>query len=390
MIRSLRRYGLIVLMVAACVVAPLVPVASRAEGVTVTSPEGLRQELESRTAEIIIGADIPTSGTIVIDYPVQIKFIDESVTWTHAGTMIFTNRDYNYVLDYIDNVNKADFTARYRWSNSIVGATPSETVNVIRYYDGPEDDGTKADAHITESGSLIVNVLGKRNSSWKNIYEVSGVVTNEGTYHFGSQHEDVLFREYRITYITTATGQEVIIQDIDGPVSYTEDDLTITLPQLFLKGFKFLGWSLVDGSTEYVTEIPAGSTGDKTFYANFEEDPQQGGGSHVGWGGHSFSGLSGLFSSAGTSTADTSTSDISDQVQIAVGQPDATNNGRKTATGKSRTDVVFSGSSSGSLDLDGVIKTDTKPNRTRQILILGIGLVAASAIGMIALLKKKR
>ena len=51
---------------------------------------------------------------------------------------------------------------------------------------------------------------------------------------------------------------------------------------------------------------------------------------------------------------------------------------------------MFSDSSSGSLDLDGVIKTDTKPNRTKQILILGIGLVAASVIGMIALLKKKR
>lgn len=385
MIRSLHRYGLVFLLAAVCVAVAFIPVAAMAEGVTVTTAEELHQELESHTAEIIIGADIPTSKTIVIDYPA--KIIKGSFSWTHNGTIIFTSRDYNMLLDTVSR--GTGFAARYRSTITINGALPDETVDKIRYADGTEDDGDAAAASISESGRMIANILGRKAASCKDILEATGVVTDGGTYSLGTKNH-VLSKEYSITYKTSVTGQETIIRDIDGATSYTEDDQAVTLPSISLKGFKFLGWSLVDGATEYVTEIPAGSTGNKEFYANFEEDPQQGGGSHGGWGGYSFRGLSGMFSSAGTSTADTSASDISDQVQIVAGQPDTTNNGRKTATGKPRTDVVFSDSSSGSLDLDGVIKTDTKPNRTRQILILGIGLVAASAIGMIALLKKKR
>ena len=385
MIRSLRRYCLLVILGAVCAAAVFLPAAVKAEGVTVATPDELIQEISNLTEEITLGADISTTGTVTIDYPV--KIFTESFSWTHNGTMIFTSKDYNMLLDVLSR--GAGFLARYRTAVTITGASPTESVIKIRYADGTEDEGNAAAASISEGGRMVANILGRKAASWKDILEVTGVVTDGGTYSLGTKNR-VLSREYRITYITTATGQEVIIQDIDGPVSYTEDDLTITLPKLSLKGFKFLGWSLVEGSTEYVTEIPAGSTGDRTFYANFEEDPQQGGGSHGGWGGYSFSGLSGLFSSAGTSTAEASASDISGQVQAAAGQPDVTNNGRKTATGKSRTDVTFSDSSTASLDLDGVIKTDTKPNRTRQVLILGIGLVVASAIGMIALLKKKR
>ncbi|MBQ1772601.1 MAG: InlB B-repeat-containing protein [Clostridia bacterium] len=385
MIRSLRRYCLLVFLGAVCAAAVFLPAIVRAEGVTVVTSDELIQEINNQTEEITLGADVSTTGTVTIDYPV--KIFTESFSWTHNGTMIFTSKDYNMLLDVLSR--GAGFLARYRTAVTITGASPTESVIKIRYADGTEDDGDAAAASISESGRMIANILGRKAASWKDILEVTGIVTDGGTYSLGTKNH-VLSKEYSITYKTSVTGQETIIRDIDGATSYTEDDQAVTLPSISLKGLKFLGWSLVDGATEYVTEIPAGSTGDKTFYANFEEDPQQGGGSHGGWGGYSFGGLSGLFSSAGTSTADTSASDISDQVQIAAGQPDTTNNGRKTVTGKSRTDVVFSDSSSGSLDLDGVIKTDTKPNRTKQILILGIGLVAASVIGMIALLKKKR
>lgn len=389
MIRSLRRYCLLVFLGAVCAAAVFLPATVRAEGVTVVTSDELIQEIRNQTEEITLGADVSTTGTVTIDYPV--KIFTESFSWTHNGTMVFTSKDYNMLLDVVSR--GAGFLVRYRTSVTITGASSTESVIKIRYADVTEDDGNEASASISESGRMAANILGRKAASWKDILEVTGVETEDGankrTYRLGTNNH-VLSREYSITYLTTVNGKETVIQDINGAGTYTEDDSTITLPAVSLNGYKFLGWSLTDGSTEYVKVIPAGSKGDLTFYGIFEEDPQQGGGSHGGWGGNSFSGLSGLFSSAGTSTAEASVSDVSSQVQAAAGQSDVSNSGRKTSAGKARTDVVFSDSSSGSLDLDGVINTDTKPNRTRQILILGIGLVAASAIGMIALLKKKR
>ena len=63
----------------------------------------------------------------------------------------------------------------------------------------------------------------------------------------------------------------------NAPNEY-EEGKTLTLPVPAKDGHKFLGWSLEEGSTSYVTEISKDQTGEVTLYANWEEvsEPQVG------------------------------------------------------------------------------------------------------------------
>lgn len=385
MIRSIlgrKKHGLMIFMATVFMAMIVMPAAARAEGVTVATADELLQELGNQTGEITLGADIPTSGPITIGYPVKIN--KNGFSWTHSGLMIFTDKDYNAVLD--DVSKGVGFFVRYRSTVTITGAVAGETVATIKYADGSEDTGSDAAASINGNGDLTGNLRGKKTASWKDVLEVIGLVSDTGTYSIGTQNH-VLSREYSITYKTIINGEEIVIQDIDGAVSYTADDQAVTLPAVSLKGYKFLGWTLADGATEYIKTIPPGSTGDLVFYADLEEDPSQGGGMPGGWGGHSFGGLSGLLSSAGTDAEESATSE---QVQVSAGQTESFGSGRRVAKGKSKTEIVFSDESSGKLDLDAVINTVTEKDHTKQFLILGIGLVAVAIIGIVSLLKKKR
>ena len=51
MIRSLRRYCLLVILGAVCAVAVFLPASVRAEGVTVATPDELIQEIRNQTEE---------------------------------------------------------------------------------------------------------------------------------------------------------------------------------------------------------------------------------------------------------------------------------------------------------------------------------------------------
>ena len=384
MIRRMHRFGMMVILAAVCAAAAFMPAAAGAEGVTVNTPEELLQELENKTPEITLGTDITTSGDITIGYAVIID--DSNGRWEHTGTVLFTSKDYNPMLDHVSLTAK--YPVRYRDSVPLTGASSGESVVTIKYAsEKTEEPGAAAEASISGSG-LNANFLGSKASGWKDILQVTGVVTDAGTYRQGTKTGKNLSREYSITYKTTVTGDELILKNEKWPSAYTADDEAVMLPAVMLNGYQFLGWSVTDGSTEYVKVIEENSTGDKEFYANFTVDSHQGGGGRGGSGGYSFSGLSGLLSSSATESA-ASVSDISEQIEAAA-QTAASNSGRRVSTGKSKTEVVFSDSSSGSLDLDGVINTETKTDHTRQILILGIGLVAVAAIGIAALLKKKR
>ena len=62
-----------------------------------------------------------------------------------------------------------------------------------------------------------------------------------------------------------------------APTRY-EEGVGVTLPTPKKQGFKFLGWSLVEGSTEYIKVISNAQTGSVTVYANWIEynEPQVG------------------------------------------------------------------------------------------------------------------
>ena len=111
-------------------------------------------------------------------------------------------------------------------------------------------------------------------------YTQTGWKTEDGsaTYDMGGTYTaDASVTLYPIWNVET---YNVVYHNVDGatfvpnPETYTvEDVFPIALNSPAKVGFTFLGWSLVDNSTEYVDEIVAGSTGEVNFYANWELAP---------------------------------------------------------------------------------------------------------------------
>lgn len=70
----------------------------------------------------------------------------------------------------------------------------------------------------------------------------------------------------------------IVYNNIEGatfetpnPETYTVEDGAIVLNSPSKPGYNFLGWTITENSDEYVDGIAAGSTGDKTFYAQWEK-----------------------------------------------------------------------------------------------------------------------
>ncbi|MBR0484044.1 MAG: InlB B-repeat-containing protein [Oscillospiraceae bacterium] len=74
---------------------------------------------------------------------------------------------------------------------------------------------------------------------------------------------DMNLKNYTISYTLNGGTLE------NRVTSYTVESDTITLPTPVRAGYEFTSWT--DASGNAVTEIPAGSTGDKTFTANWKE-----------------------------------------------------------------------------------------------------------------------
>ncbi len=77
---------------------------------------------------------------------------------------------------------------------------------------------------------------------------------------------EVVQGEYSITYVLNGGTNSS-----KNPVKYDVRELPLALVAATKSNKNFLGWSLTEGSTDYVTEISAGQTGDITLYANFED-----------------------------------------------------------------------------------------------------------------------
>ena len=77
---------------------------------------------------------------------------------------------------------------------------------------------------------------------------------------------EVIQGEYSITYVLNGGKNST-----NNPVKYDVRELPLALAAATKSNKKFLGWSLTEGSTDYVTELAAGQTGDITLYANFAD-----------------------------------------------------------------------------------------------------------------------
>ena len=72
--------------------------------------------------------------------------------------------------------------------------------------------------------------------------------------------------EYTITYVLDGGTNAKA-----NPEKYDVRTLPLALQAATKANKEFLGWSLEQGSTEYVTELPAGTKGDITLYANWKD-----------------------------------------------------------------------------------------------------------------------
>ncbi len=145
----------------------------------------------------------------------------------------------------------------FEYDFSVVSAghgTVDTSVNGKREYGTPYDLGNANPQ--PDTGYRFKEWLEKK-GSWPNYYwEPTGAVVTIGVLN---DYKAVFELEtYSITYNN--------VDDTTGfPLSYTFESSTITLPTPTRTGCDFVKWVDPDGAT--VTEIPAGSTGDKVFTA---------------------------------------------------------------------------------------------------------------------------
>ncbi len=103
----------------------------------------------------------------------------------------------------------------------------------------------------------------------------------ETSYSFSVTGDTTLTAKWEIVKYTITYVDEQGVTNTNS-TSYTVETATITLTALEKEGYTFLGWQDENGET--VTEIPQGSTGNKTLYAQWEEnvnDPASGGWSGI-------------------------------------------------------------------------------------------------------------
>ena len=100
-------------------------------------------------------------------------------------------------------------------------------------------------------------------------YRYSDQIYSNSLYDLAiSDEQQPVVETYTITYILNGGTNSS-----DAPTQYQEGE-GVMLPVPTKEGYKFLGWSKVSGSTEYVTEITATETGNVTLYANWEEEKE--------------------------------------------------------------------------------------------------------------------
>ena len=166
------------------------------------------------------------------------------------------------------------------------GATVTVKVNVlapevgsVTYSQLPSNVYVGDEFSIThEAGSDVTvsyevsnaEVLSVEGNNFKALAKGSAKITATATNGYKEVKQEwnveVLQGEFTITYELNG-GKNAS----SNPTKYDVRNLPLAIAAATKANKTFLGWSLVEGSTEYVTEIAAGQTGDITLYANFAD-----------------------------------------------------------------------------------------------------------------------
>ena len=180
----------------------------------------------------------------------------------------YADSEYTVVLEKVAKGTSADVNAYAKWEKIIV-------IKTIKYVlDGGENPASAPTSYEVGVGCELpvptregYNFLG---------WTLSKVSTTYVTKVTTSQKNDlVLYAKWEKIVVYSE-----IVYELNGGVlpqdaaSKYEEGKEFVLPVPTLEGYKFLGWSKEEGSTNYIEKLPATSTGKVTVYANWEENKE--------------------------------------------------------------------------------------------------------------------
>ena len=195
----------------------------------------------------------------------------EGFSFTEAGVLTLGDAkggDYSITLTVTDSGSKRFVQSKeFTWTVTILNAPKT-----ITYMDGAETltglEPTQYNPGVAVTLPTDVTKTGYDFGGWYTNAELTGdAVTEVST----TETEDLTFYSkwtatvYTITYMDGDTAIEGLV-----PTTYTVE-AAATLPETAEKsGYGFYGWFDNSATTgDEVTEIPAGTTGDKVFYAKW-------------------------------------------------------------------------------------------------------------------------
>ena len=127
--------------------------------------------------------------------------------------------------------------------------------------------GADVTVSYTSSDAEVLSVNGNSFNALKaGTAKITAVATNGYKEVKQEWNVEVQQGEYTITYVLNGGTNAKA-----NPAKYDVRTLPLALAAATKANKKFLGWSLSEGSTDYITEIAAGTKGDITLYANFQD-----------------------------------------------------------------------------------------------------------------------
>lgn len=361
----------------------LLPAQAYADGADVTDEATLVQAVTEGKSPVRLAAGIETGTSLSIPAGTVVDL--NGCIWTvTSGTVAIAG---TVEANGGELLSANGGTVRVLTALALENVSGTETIQSVTYADGVTDSAASyiAGNTVTEGGTAALYLAA---ASGIRARAVQRVTTNAGTYRIGSS-TGRLSREYSIQYNldggTLAQGA--------NPAAYTASDPPITLQNPTKEGYLFLGWSGTGLSAPSLrVTIAEGSQGERSYTANWREDPAQQQGAQGGGKGGSIAGGGGAgLTGRGNAVAEDSAAEVPAPTATPVPSSAAQQSGgRRIGRASSATRVTFDdGSAPGFLEQAAGAQPEKEPPPLWPCALLASGLVAAIGIGLRYLRKRR-
>lgn len=188
------------------------------------------------------------TDTFTLNEPIKTGY--EFLGWTYSGN----STPAKNVKIAKGTTGNLTYTAKWK-ANSYLVRLDSDGGNIVN------------DLSVVYDSNYSLPTPTKAGYSFLGWYEGNNSVPSSGTWKYTTNLNLVArwsLKSYSITYYLNG-GQ------VNNPSSYNINTSTFTLNNPVKTGYKFVGWSTSANGTKYMNvKIAKGSTGSKTYYANWE------------------------------------------------------------------------------------------------------------------------